>query len=62
MPTTLEALVVLAIALLPGATFVWALERVIGKWEFGLSDRLLRFVVFSAMIHAPAFPLMSRKS
>lgn len=57
MPTTLEALIVMAIALLPGATFVWALERVTGKWEFGLSDRLLRFVVFSAMIHTPAFPL-----
>lgn len=37
--------------------FAWALERGVGKWEFGLSDRALRFVVFSAMLHAPAFPL-----
>lgn len=57
MIETFEAVTILAFAVFPGATFVWALERAVGKWEFGLSDRLLRFVVYSALIHAPFFPL-----
>ncbi len=56
MATARESLLILAITVFPGAMFVWALERRVGKWEFGLSDRALRFVVFSAMLHAPAFP------
>lgn len=49
MPSTLEALVILILAILPGALYTWALEREVGKWGIGLSDRVLRFVGMSAV-------------
>jgi hypothetical protein len=57
MPDTLQALGVLVIALLPGALYVWAFERQVGRWGIGLSDRALRFIGGSAMFHAAAAPL-----
>jgi hypothetical protein len=57
VPDTFQAVAVAAIALLPGALYVWAFERQAGRWGIGLSDRLLRFVGGSALFHAAAAPL-----
>lgn len=57
MPDTFQAVAVLVVALLPGALYVWAFERQVGRWGVGLSDRLLRFVGGSALFHAVAAPL-----
>lgn len=58
MPDTFQGVVVVAVALLPGALYVWAFERQAGRWGIGLSDRLLRFVGGSALFQATAAPLM----
>lgn len=52
MPTTFQALGVLVAALLPGALYLWAFERLAGRWGATLSDRLLRFIGGSAILHA----------
>lgn len=57
MPGTFQAIGVVAVALLPGALYVWAFERQVGHWGVGLSDRLLRFIGGSALFHAVAAPL-----
>src|SRR4029079_5530354 len=57
MPDTLEAVAALVLALLPGALYVWAYERPVGAWGIGLSDRVLRFVGVSAILHALLAPL-----
>lgn len=57
MPDTFQALSVAAVALLPGALYIWAFERQAGRWGIGLSDRLLRFVGGSALFHAAFAPL-----
>ncbi len=57
MPDTFQAVAVVLLALLPGALYVWALERQAGAWGTQLSDRILRFVGFSALIHASGAPL-----
>jgi hypothetical protein len=57
MPGTLQALGVLVVAVLPGALYVWAFERQVGRWGIGLSDRALRFFGGAAMFHAAMAPL-----
>lgn len=57
MPETFQALAVLTVALLPGALYVWAFERLAGAWEVRFSDRLLRFLGVSALLHAAFAPL-----
>jgi hypothetical protein len=57
MPDTFQALAVLALALLPGALYVWAFERFAGAWGIRLSDRVLRFIEGSAVLHALLAPL-----
>ncbi|HEY9565102.1 MAG TPA: DUF6338 family protein [Nocardioides sp.] len=57
MPTTFQSIAVLALALLPGALYMWAFERQAGRWGIGLSDRLLRFVGGSAIFHAAVAPV-----
>jgi Family of unknown function (DUF6338) len=52
MPDTLEALGVVILAILPGALFTWALEREVGQWGIGLSDRFFRFIGVSAVFLA----------
>ena len=47
----------MVIALVPGALYVWAFERVVGRWGVGLSDRLLRFVGVSAILHVLCAPM-----
>jgi hypothetical protein len=60
MPDSFQALGVLVLALLPGALYVWSLERLVGAWGVRLSDRLFRFVGVSAVLHAMAAPLTYR--
>ena len=57
MPDSFEAAAVLVLALLPGALYIWAFERLVGRWGIGLSDRVLRFVGVSAILHALVAPL-----
>lgn len=56
MVDTFEAVVVAALALLPGGLYVWGFERQVGNWGIGLSDRLLRFFGTSALMHAAIAP------
>jgi hypothetical protein len=60
VPETFQTLAVLVVALLPGALYVWAFERQVGAWGIRLSDRVLRFVGFSAFLHAAFAPLTYR--
>lgn len=48
----MQAFGVLLLAVLPGALYSWAFERVVGRWGSGASDRLFRFVGGSAVFHA----------
>lgn len=57
MVDTFEAAGIAAIALLPGALYVWGFERQVGNWGVGLSDRLFRFFGTSAFAHALIAPL-----
>jgi hypothetical protein len=54
---TFPALWLSALALLPGALFTWAREQQTGRWGVALSDRLLRFVGTSALLHVLLLPL-----
>ena len=56
MPETFQSLAVVVLALLP-ALYVWAFERQAGAWGIKLSDRLFRFVGFSAILHALFAPV-----
>jgi uncharacterized protein DUF6338 len=57
VPDSFEALSVLVIALVPGALFVYALERQTGAWGSKFSDRLLRFIVISLVFELIAIPV-----
>jgi hypothetical protein len=52
MISTFQALLVTLLALLPGALYSFAYERVAGGYGISFSDRLLRFVAASAVLHA----------
>jgi hypothetical protein len=53
----LTAVVVLAVAALPGAAYTWGFERSAGPWEQELADRTLRFLGASAVFHVLFAPL-----
>lgn len=53
--STLEALVIVLVFVLPGAFYEWSYERVVGSWNVQLSDRILRFLGSSAVLHTLAF-------
>jgi hypothetical protein len=57
VPDTFQSAAVVVLALLPGALYVWAFERQAGAWGIKLSDRLFRFVGFSALLHALFAPI-----
>jgi hypothetical protein len=57
LPATFQALIILLLALLPGALYVWAFERLAGAWGVRFSDRILRFVEVSAIMHALLAPI-----
>lgn len=52
MPTTFTALAVAVVAILPGAAFLLAFEARSGSYKVGVPDRLIRFLVASATLHA----------
>lgn len=56
MPQTVQALTVVVLGLLPGALLVWAFERQVGRWGIGATDRILRFVGWSAIFHVLVAP------
>lgn len=60
MPATFQALAVVAVALLPGALYTWAFERIAGRWGISLADRVYRFVGISAFFHALIAPASYR--
>jgi len=60
VPDNFQALAVLALGFLPGALYVWSFEGVVGRWGASLSDRVLRFVGASALLHAAAAPITYR--
>lgn len=60
MPESFEAVAVVALALLPGALYVWSFERLVGAWGIRLGDRVLRFVGVSAILHALIAPITYR--
>jgi hypothetical protein len=56
LPDSFEALAVIFFAVLPGAVFVYAVERKVGPWGVKASDRILRFVVLSAALYVLLLP------
>ncbi|MFE5564804.1 DUF6338 family protein [Amycolatopsis japonica] len=52
MISTFQGLLVAVLALLPGASYTFALERVAGSYGVSFSDRLVRFLAASAVFHA----------
>lgn len=56
MITTFQALAVTVLAVLPGALYVFGVERQTGRWGVTLSDRLLRFTAASALLQALLAP------
>jgi hypothetical protein len=61
VPTTTTALVILAVAVLPGSVYTWAFERQAAAFGVTLADRVLRFVavslVFDLLYAWPAYGL-----
>jgi len=49
---TFQGLLVTLLALLPGASYTFAYERVAGSYGISFSDRLIRFLASSALLHA----------
>jgi hypothetical protein len=63
VPTTGEALLVLLLAVLPGAMFTFGFERQAGAFGVTLADRVLRFVAVSAAFTAAyAWPVYLARS
>ncbi|WP_410644246.1 DUF6338 family protein [Amycolatopsis sp. lyj-346] len=52
MIATFQGLLVAVLALLPGAAYTFALERVTTGYGVSFSDRLVRFLAASAVMHA----------
>jgi hypothetical protein len=52
MIATFQGLLVAVLALLPGASYTFALERVTTGYGASFADRLVRFLAASAVIHA----------
>src|SRR3712207_4757843 len=61
IPTTWTALLLLTVAVLPGAMFTFGFERQASAYGVTLADRVLRFVAVSAVLAiayaAPAYAL-----
>jgi hypothetical protein len=59
MPSTLQGITVFALAVLPGALYFLVIEREMGRrWGIGFSDRLIRFVVASAVFQVLYLPAL----
>ncbi len=51
LPTSLVALGIILVAVLPGAVYIWAFEREAGSYGVTLADRTLRFLAASTAMH-----------
>jgi hypothetical protein len=51
LPTSVETLGVIALAVLPGALYAWSFEREAGSFGVTFADRTLRFIAASAAFH-----------
>lgn len=58
MISTFEALLVVVVALLPGATYTWAFELQAGRRGANFSDRVWRFAGSSAVFISLVLPLL----
>lgn len=56
VPDTFEALLIVSFAVLPGAAFIFALERTTGAWGVKAPDRVLRFISLSAILYVLLAP------
>jgi hypothetical protein len=56
VPDSFEALAVIFFAVLPGAAFVYAMERQVGAWGIKATDRILRFIALSAALYLLLLP------
>ena len=51
IPTSLIALSIITVAVLPGSMYTWAFERQVAAYGANLADRVLRFVALSVLFH-----------
>src|SRR6266511_4970301 len=51
LPTSLVALGIILVVVLPGAVYTWAFEREAGSYGVTLADRTLRFLAGSTVMH-----------
>lgn len=51
VPTSVVALAIVVIAVLPGSMYTWAFERQVTAYGVTLADRVLRFVAISLIFH-----------
>lgn len=56
MAGTFQGLAVVLVALIPGALVMWSFERIAGAPGIGFSDRFLRFLGVSVLLHVLAAP------
>ena len=57
MTTTLQSLIIIWLAILPGALFIWAFEQSTGKWATGIRYSFLPSIGYSAVFHLFFLPL-----
>jgi hypothetical protein len=58
MPSTLQAILVTLLAVLPGALYTWAFEQQAGRWGATAIDRVQRFLGVSAFFLVLELPLI----
>jgi hypothetical protein len=51
LPSSVTALAIVLIAILPGAVYTWAFEREAGAYGVTFADRTLRFLAASVILH-----------
>lgn len=55
-PTSLIALAIVVVAVLPGSMYTWAFERQVTAYGATLADRVLRFIALSVIFHLALGP------
>ena len=58
MPSTLQAILVTLVAVLPGALYIWAFEQQAGRWGATALDRVQHFLGVSAFFLALELPVI----
>ena len=51
IPTSLVALLIVGLFVLPGSVYTWAFERQVSGYGLTLTDRTLRFIAVSISFH-----------